>query len=190
MNFRLGHNATTYNILIVVFLVLLAGIAAFDYFVPKPEKISAVRTAETKKAKLESELRGVKLELEAAEQMLVSRSWSGSLETVSPKVLEQTSKLAGQAGFNLTAFRPQRPVENQTLDQVTFNVIGDAPFPKVMAFIRLLDSQMPKGAVTQVQMASNDGAKDTVNATIGLTVYLERPRPATTTATTGRLSGG
>ncbi len=152
-------------------VVALVAIAAYDVIAPAPGSEGFV----TKKS--ESELKSDKARamanLAESEQTVNSLTWQVSRDEVGPSAMAWVSQRARQNNVEVSAFRPQRTVDADGLQQLNYLVTAEGSYPNVMKFIKVFEGSDSLLAVRALQVASIDGASDTVRATISLVAYQE-----------------
>lgn len=174
MNFELGNNLRTYNILTVLLLLCLAGIATFFFIVPKPDPEIAERAGKLRLEKAQKEL-NLNLAKQASLKEKNPALWEGQTETITPQILQSISVIAKAQGVNLKSFRPQTPVADGDLSRGNYVLLIDGTFPQVANFVRALDSAANRLGVSQVQISSSDQESDKVNATVAVIAYVKQP---------------
>lgn len=179
----LGHNMATYNLLIILALVALTGIAAFDLLV-KPGKEELKQQTELIESQKEQELADLNLQyrleqarLDEMEAKLEAKTWLGNFETVSPVILDEVTDLARARGVNVRSFRPQKIVERDGLSQLTYAISVEGGYLAVLALVDDLEGEQPRLTVTQLQIAGTDAASDRVSASIGVAAFLKSLDP-------------
>ncbi|MBS1711770.1 MAG: hypothetical protein JSS71_08605 [Armatimonadetes bacterium] len=174
MNFEFRNNLRTWNLACYALATVVAAIAIAHAVLPMPNPEAAKKDG---KGRLEL----AKSERDIAQKELDDRKagsaaiWEGQAETVTPQVLQSVTMIAKTQGVNLKSFRPQNPVADGNLARVSYSVMVDGPFPKVVAFIRALDSESSRLGVNLVQMASVDQESDNIGATIGVIAFVRMP---------------
>lgn len=176
MNISLGHNITTYRVLFYIFLAITIGIFVFDRVVKKESFTSLNRKQAKEMAKVLEKREAASKKLNESEKVLALRSYKTSLEQISPVVLQKVTGISNANEFEITSFRPQKPADNGPLSQITYVISGSGSFSNTMNVIRSIEDGMQKLTVSQIQLASNDGAADTVNATIYLTAFVAKAK--------------
>ncbi len=153
----------------VAAIVAFLTIAAYDFMVPKPGLDPKAKTLE----ELERE-RATKREQYAKAQTEVDgQTWQVGRDEVGPKAMAWVSRAAEANFVSISAFRPQKMAESAGLDQLNYMVTAEGPFLNVMRLIDAIESEGSLMAVKSVQLASVNGASDTVRATVGLVAFKE-----------------
>lgn len=164
----LGRRANWGALSAVVALVLLA---AYHVLAPMPGQ--AGTGAGKSVAELERERRQKHEANEAAKQEITQMTWQTSRDEVTPAAMAWVSK-QGQANFvAIKAFRPQRTLEADGLDQLNYLVTAEGSFLNVMNFIDAFESEESLLAIKVVQITSLNGSDDSVRASVGLVAYQE-----------------
>ena len=88
--------------------------------------------------------------------------------------MSMLEKFARQNNLKIISFRPQRLEEEAGLERMPYQITLEGAFPKVISFVRTVETPATKIAVTNVQIASSDGASDAVTATISLVAYRQK----------------
>lgn len=174
MNFEFGNNLRTWNLACYALATVVAAIAIAHAVLPMPNPEAAKKDGRGRLELAKSERDIAQKELDDLKAGSAA-IWEGQAETVTPQVLQSVTMIAKTQGVNLKSFRPQNPVSDGNLARVSYSVMVDGPFPKVVAFIRALDSESSRLGVNLVQMASVDQESDNVGATIGVIAYVRMP---------------
>jgi Tfp pilus assembly protein PilO len=157
--------------LLVSGLVLLAGIAA--YFWPKP---SAPATQAKMIRQIEESNKKTALQIDGAARLQGENAvmlWAGDAQSIAAKALANVSQIVKAKGLKLIAFRPQKSVEVGKLEELPFLITVEGPYPNVAAALKDLENPALKLAVGTVQIASNDGSSDRVNASFTVLAFRE-----------------
>lgn len=165
------QNYTQLTIAGLVACLLLVG---FDQFGPKP---SATRTGAARKreqVKLEGETAKLRDQVAILQVRNQTRLWSQTADQVGPTAMSMLEKFARQNNLKVISFRPQRLEEEAGLERLPYQITLEGAFPKVISFVRTVETPATKIAVTNVQIASSDGASDAVTATISLVAYRQK----------------
>lgn len=176
MNIEFGNNIRTWNLVCGLAIFAMLVIAVFDLVAPKPDanrirnqRSSKITALQAEVAKEESRLEMLK----SADPNL----WEGDMEDVTPKLLEEASRLCANHNVNLKSFRPQNPVSDGETIRANYVMLVDGSFPQVAALIRAMDSSASRIGLSLVQISSADQESDKVNATLGVIAYLKAPEP-------------
>jgi Tfp pilus assembly protein PilO len=181
---NLGHNITTYNLLIAVCIALMAGVAIYDNFAPRASVKAAERKAEEQKAQLNLELKRLREDFDVSQKDLDSRIWEGTQESASPIVLAKLNDFAVSRGIGVKSFRPQKPSENGGLVQLGYVLALEGTFPQILDMVRDIEQKLPRVAVHQINFVSADAAAGTVSANLGLAAFVSPPPPEKKGSTT------
>jgi hypothetical protein len=152
-------------------VVALVAIAAYDFFVPLPGETGPATTKS--KPQLEAEKKDAMAELGKSEELVNSMTWPGTRDAVGPAAMAWVSARARESYLDVSAFRPQRTISAEGLDQLNYLVTAEGPYPAMLKFVRSFESPESMLAVKALQLNSVDGASDTVRATITLVAYQE-----------------
>jgi len=152
-------------------IVALLFVVLYHFLAPMPgqsgpgQQKTVAEFDEERRKKLEAN--------EAAQDTVAQMTWQTSRDEITPSAMAWVSR-QGQANFvDIKAFRPQRTIEADGLDQLNYLVTAEGPFPNVMRFIDAFESEGSLLAIKVVQLSSMNGTDDTVRATIGLVAYQE-----------------
>lgn len=167
----------TANLVMIVAGAAMVGILAIDRFGPQPTPPMSAKARNENIAKINREMHESHDKEKTEKDYLASRAWKEEVEQIGPKVLDQATAVAKAKGLTVTAFRPQRTVEDGNLVRVPFLVTLDGTYPQVASFLQTLEDSAAKVAVTMVQISSSDGVSDSVTATIGLMVLRDATKP-------------
>lgn len=174
MNLTLGNNVKTWNAVMFLGLAAIVAILVTDLLLPKASVTKVRSTISGKERDLTREIAANREKFETEQMTIASTTWTGSLESVSPVVLERLNQMAAAKGLQVKTFRPQRSLAEGGLDVLAFVISVEGAFPNALAFIRQIEQPGSNLAVTQIQMAAVDGASDRVSATIGVTAFAEQ----------------
>lgn len=181
---NLGHNVTTYNLLIAVCIALMAGVAIYDNFAPRASIKAAERKAAEQKDQLNLELKRLREDFDMSQKDLASRIWDGTQESASPLVLARLNDFAVVRGIGVKSFRPQKPADNGGLTQLGYVLALEGTFPQILDMVRDIEQKLPRVAVHQINFVSADAAAGTVSANLGLAAFVLPPPPAKKGTTT------
>ncbi len=149
----------------------LVVIAAYDQLVPPPGSERVVTSKS--KAELEKDKKEAMDKLVESERTVNSLTWQVSRDEVDPSAMSWVSQRAQQNFVQVSAFRPQRAVNADGLAQLNYLVTAEGPYLNVMKFVKALEGSDSLLAIKALQMASINGASDTVRATVALVAYQE-----------------
>ncbi|MCW5942975.1 MAG: hypothetical protein KIS66_12130 [Fimbriimonadaceae bacterium] len=159
----------------VVSVIAIVAIVALFWMALHPPSANVGNLKEVRKARREDRSTAEKASEKAKqiETSLASLTWKGSADEIGPQALGTVTRLAQAAQVTATAFRPQRIQDDGGLPQMAFLVTVEGRYPNVVSLLRNLEKPETKMAVTLLQMASADASNDMVNATIGLTAFIQ-----------------
>lgn len=150
-------------------VVALVAVAVYDNVAPMPQPEAPKKTV----AELEAEKEHAKARVDESRTRVRQLTWQVSQDEVGPTAMAWVSEVARRNAVEIKAFRPQRSVDEEGLVQLNYLVTAEGPFLSVMRLIKGFEAEDSLLAVRAVQMASLDGASDTVRATIALVAYKE-----------------
>lgn len=166
-----------WNALLIASMLLLVGLLAFDRLVPPPKPTERKQAQIRSEEQLRSQTDMLYKEHDKAELIIASRVWKGSSDVVAAMALDRATKMAKANGLNLSAFRPQKPAEEGELVRLAFVMTLEGSFLNLQRYVQALETDANRLSVTLVQVASADGASDLVNATVGISAFLLKPKP-------------
>jgi Tfp pilus assembly protein PilO len=117
-----------------------------------------------------SRIRGEVSDLKTKNEAVI---WTQDPDQVAATSMAKITTLAAAKGLKLIAFRPQRAQDDGVVNRYPYLVALEGTYPNVVAFLGALETPGSKLAVSQVQIAANDGATDKVSATVGVVAYRE-----------------
>ena len=158
---------------LAVALVLLVHVT-----IPVPTIEAQVRKHTAAVRAILKETEAKKLEYAKARSVVSGYAWKGDDERVEAQVLELVSILAKKVDVKMGAFRTQKRASEGELGLRPFVLTLEGPYPKVLQFVKKLETPANKLAVNLVQFGASDGASDTVSATVGIYAYQESPTEA------------
>ena len=173
MNLKLKSNRSAFTLLAGICLLAIVGAYVYTLIVPMADADQARIDAQKLEDELSTKFRTSRDALDAAQEIVEAKTWTGSADQISPIILAETTQFAKDNKVRIGSFRPQRIVENEGLDQLTFLVLAEGRFTDVMAFAKDLEEKSTKTAVAQIQISSSNSESDTVSAAIGLAAYLK-----------------
>ncbi|MBC8065800.1 MAG: type 4a pilus biogenesis protein PilO [Chlorobia bacterium] len=162
---------TGVSVAIIIAITVLVVTGLVMLFVPAPTtagiasgKIRSQKELDERLAKLEKDKRDAKA-------MIVSQVWKVPIAEVGPKALAFITSFAQRQNVKLLAFRPQKIVEVNGLNQLPFLITIEGPYPGVMKFVKDLEAPALKVGTSLVQVTGSDPSTDTVSATVGIVAY-------------------
>ncbi|MCX7799757.1 MAG: GspMb/PilO family protein [Fimbriimonadales bacterium] len=171
---------------------LLAGLAYLWW----PKGDASLVDADAKRRQerqLEQQIALTKRSVADLEAQVNRRVFALEPDQVGPKALAAVEAHAKRCGLALSSFRPQKAVQSEGLEQLGFTANVSGPFPDVIQFLRLLESDESRLAVVSAQFNAGDQGVGDVSATVGLVAFAQPPKPKTTQSgarTARRTSGG
>lgn len=150
-------------------VLALVAIGVYDFVVPKASVDANTKTLKelTKDRRVKEEEHG------QTREKVDSLTWQVGRDEIGPRAMAWVSRAASANFVTVSAFRPQRTTEAGSLDQLNYMVTAEGSFLNVMRLIDALESPDSLMAVRSVQVASMNGASDTVRATLGLVAFKE-----------------
>lgn len=167
------NSERSWNIATIAAIVVIVAMLVFQVVVPMPAFASQQQRIKSERDMEETSdayLRKSK-ELQKAN---AARLWDLGPESLGPTAMGKVSNLSKSFGLNMVAFRPQKQVDSGDLVRYGFLVSVEGAFPKVIEFVRKLETPETKLAVFSLQVTSTDGASDAVSATVGVVAYRDR----------------
>jgi hypothetical protein len=149
-------------------VLAIVAIAVFALAVPKPKVDPKL---DRPIAELEAERERLHERNDATKASVEAMTWQVKRDEVTPQAMAWVSKTAEANFVAVSAFRPQRTIETDGLAQMNYLVTAEGSFPNVMRLIGAFESEGSLLAVRTVQLASVDGASDTVRVTLGVVAY-------------------
>lgn len=163
-----ADTGTSVAILAAIAVLLVTGIMML---VPKPSTAGLAAGKIRSQRDLEKRIADLEKDKTAAKAKIASLVWSLPLEEVGPKALESITAFAQKQKLKLIAFRPQKAVEVNGMNQLPFVISIEGPYPGIMRFLRDLDQPDLKLGTNLVQVSSSDPNTDLVSATVGVVAY-------------------
>lgn len=151
--------------------VLLFVVSIGFAIMPKPTAAGVEASKRKQSRAILESVASAKASEQSMEGAIKPLIWQEEDQAIGAKALATVSSIAKASGLKLTAFRPQRLSEGKGLAQLPFLVFVEGGYPKVLSFIRKLESPAGKLAINSVQVASSDGASDEVTASIVLVAF-------------------
>ncbi len=166
-----------WNILMGVAVLAMGGLLAYDLLAPVPTVQQSIRARLRNEKEVMDQTKALREDLAKYEAEVASRVWSGTADTVSAQTLDLATKVAKSKGLKLSAFRPQKAAEDGELTRLSYVLTLEGRFPALMGVVKELETPTHRLSVHLVQVASADEASDLVNATVGVTAFLEKAKP-------------
>lgn len=176
-------------------VMVWVGLALFSvaiYFVVFPIKTEPVNLGKftEEAAKLKAENADLEKQILSEKERFASAVWTGKLDELGPSALGHISALAKESGVVVTAFRPQRLVEDTAVAQYPLLITCEGRYPAMIGFVRRLENAQGKLAVNLVQLSAADGATDQVTGSIGVVAFYEVAETQARTASTAKKADG
>lgn len=175
-----------WNVLLAISSIALVGTLLLHLIVPVPKFQMTGKDIAAQESRVRKQALAMYQEVLESEKFASERIWTGPSDEVGPVTLEATTAVANRLGIKLSAFRPQKAVSEGATTRLPFLVSLEGSYPKVVEFIREMESPGHKVVVHVVQMASTDGSSSAVNAVVGLWAFQKAPDKPT--AKKGKLS--
>ena len=172
-----------WNGVLIATMVVLFGLLVFDLTVPVPKATERFAARREDDFLLQKEAKNLKDDYDAARAVIASRVWTANPDTISSQTLAVATEGAKRFGLGLSGFRPQKPIDEGELTRLTYVMTLEGPYPGLQAMVRDLETPGRRLSVHMVQVASADDASDLVNATIGVSAFVEKAKPKTPSPT-------
>ena len=181
ISFRTQSESISSTLIILAILMALGAGVWFAMPLPKPAVAgSPAAVAYQQQIKdLNKQITDNQKKGDDAEAAIEPLLWTDGLEKIGPQAQNAINGLVKKHGLKLVALRPQKPIEGQGLIQVPFGLTLDGPFPATMEFVKDLENENLKLAVTTVQISSADQASDRVTGNVSIAAFLRSPSAAT-----------
>jgi len=170
-----------WNLLMMAAVLAMAGMLAFELLAPKPSQRQSIRARLDAEKKVRDKTKELQTELDTMTAQVSNRLWKGSADSVGAQTLDLATKVAKTGGMKLSAFRPQKAVEDGELTRLSYVMTLEGRFPSLIGVVKELESPSHRLSVHLVQVASADEASDLVNATVGVTAFLDKSKKNTET---------
>lgn len=187
MRFQTKQEATATTITVVAAIILGGSLVWLLTPIPSRTRINAGRKVQA--LRLEKEAKNLRDSLAETQAKIDPLLWKGTQEEIGPSALASVTKLAKAHGVRILAFRPQKTIEMGGLNQVPFSISTDGTYPNTMQFVKDLETNHTKLAVSLVQVAASDAATDQVTASITVVAYIQ-PKPPSAPAKSTKPKGG
>lgn len=168
-----------WNGVLIAAMLVLFGLLVFDLMVPVPKATQRFAQRKEDDFLIQKETQKVKGDFDAARAVIASRVWASTPDAIASQTLANATQMAKRYGLGLSGFRPQKPTEEGELTRLTYVMTLEGPYPGLQAMVQDLETPGRRLSVHMVQVASADDASDLVNATIGVSAFLERAKPKT-----------
>lgn len=178
ISFRTRSDAMS-SIAILIALVVLVGTGFVLAFVPKPSTDGTATGKIRSQRELDERLDALTKNRTASRAAIAKLVWQLPTEQIGPKALASITAFAQRNRLKLVAFRPQKAVEVNELQQLPFVISIEGPYPSLMRFVKDLESPELKLGTSLVQISTSDPNSDIVSATIGVVAYRPVSAPKT-----------
>ena len=166
-----------WNGMLIAAMLVLFGLLIFDLMVPVPKATQRFAQRQEDDFLIQKETKNLLDDYNAARAVIASRVWMANPDTIGSQTLAIATEDAKRFGLGLSGFRPQKPTEEGELTRLTYVMTLEGPYPGLQAMVRDLETPGRRLSVHMVQVASADDASDLVNATIGVSAFIEKPKP-------------
>ncbi|MBZ0213863.1 MAG: type 4a pilus biogenesis protein PilO [Nitrospirae bacterium] len=178
-----------WTVMVWIGLALFSVAIYFVVFPIKTEPVDMAKFAEDA-TKLKAENADLEQEIVSEKERFAASVWTGKLDELGPSALGHISALAKESGVVVTAFRPQRLVEDTAVAQYPLLITCEGRYPSMINFVRRLENVQGKLAVNLVQLSAADGATDQVTGSIGVVAFYEVAAAEARTASTAKTREG
>lgn len=172
-------NIRFWNGLLIGAMLVLFGLFVFDLVVPVPKATQRVQARKEDDFLLQKETKNLRDDYAVARAGIDARVWNATPDAIGSQTLEMATNSAKRFGLALSGFRPQKPTEEGELTRLTYVMTLEGPYPGLQAMVQDLETPGRRLSVHMVQVASADDASDLVNATIGVSAFIEKKKPKT-----------
>lgn len=154
-------------------VVVMAVVLLAHLVVPVPSAASVVRALRRQDGDLRTKIEKARDDVSATRAENETKVWTQPADQVSAAALARVTELAKAQSLKVLAFRPQKAQEGSGVTRYPYQISVEGYFPKVVAFVRALETPKLKLPVVSVQIAAADGATDKVSSTIGIVAFKE-----------------
>lgn len=190
MNQQTTQKIKAWNTGIIVVMVLMVAVIGAELIVPKPSLNKISQDNIKKQRDLRFSNNETEMKINSINADINKLVYQGNVETVTPKILAQVNQIASANKVDVKSFRPQKPLEFESLQRLPFTVLTSGKFSQVVSFVRQIDEQSTLFSVTLLQVSASDGETDNVTATIGMSAFIKSEvvvePPSTTRQPTGK----
>ena len=173
MRAKADPKATSNTILILACVVLAGSVVGLLW--PKPS-LGAIKTKEKKDAKKLRDSRDAAIEsAKAARATLLARTWTGDPSVIQGEVYNLTTSLAKKRNVSWLRLQPLKGTPSGDLEQISFLLVVEGPFPAVAALERDLESPANRLAISAFQVSSSDSETNKVSASVNLVAHRVAP---------------
>lgn len=163
----------TWNSVSLVAIVVMGLVVAAYLLFPVPSLKKVTQTRRNQETDLYKDIDKLRDDVSLTRTRNLQRLWTQPADQVAAAAMAKVTQLAQAQSLKVLAFRPQRVQEAPGVTILPYQISMEGYFPKVMAFIRSMETPNVRLPVINVQIASADGASDKVTATIGIVAYRE-----------------
>lgn len=162
-----------WNTLLVLSMATMVLAVLYDRFVPYPRFATTGRAIADQENRIRQQSNALYEDFRESTDYLESRLWTGDEKLVGPRAMSIATRLSEKHQIKLSAFRPQKSIQEGTLVRLPFVVSLEGSYPQVVAWVRDIESPSNKLVVNVVQIASTDGASSAVNAVVNVWAFQE-----------------
>lgn len=166
-----------WNVLIALSVIAMAVFAAIDYLLPKPTLAQSAQRHRRAEKDVRDKMAKLRSDLAEIDRRVDQRTWKGTADSVGAQALDIADGIAKAHSMTMSAFRPQKAMDDGELTRLSFVMTLEGRFVGLQQVVRELETPSRRLSVHLVQVASADEASDLVNATVGITAFLEKPKP-------------
>ena|SRR5688572_3036308 len=168
-----------WNGMLIGAMFVLLGLFIFDLTAPVPKPTERIAARKEDDFLLMKETQKLEEDFAAARSVIASRVWTASPDSIGAQTLDTATNTARRYGLGLSGFRPQKPTDEGELTRLTYVMTLEGPYPGLQAMVQDLETPGRRLSVHMVQVGSADDASDLVNATIGVSAFIEKSKPKT-----------
>ncbi|MEQ1823757.1 MAG: hypothetical protein ABL949_14710 [Fimbriimonadaceae bacterium] len=162
----------TWNGVIAGAAIVMLGTCIYHFIAETP--MARIQAKKVELSKLQQENSKLFSSVSKLKKANGPRIWATSSETIGPSAMGKLTELARGLGLTLLSFRPQKPEDSGELEKFRYVISLEGSFPRVIEFARKAETPENRIAVDRIQIASKDGATDSVSATIGVVAYRDK----------------
>lgn len=167
----MSENSWTKLSLAAIAVMALTVVAYWVFPVPALKQVTQIRR--NQQTELFKDIDKVKDDVSLTRIRNQQRLWVQPADQVAAAAMAKVTQVALAQSLKVLAFRPQRVQEVAGVTILPYQVSLEGYFPKVMAFVRTMETPSGRLPVVNVQIAASDGASDKVTATIGIVAFRE-----------------
>jgi Tfp pilus assembly protein PilO len=166
-------NEKSWNTVALTAIVVMALTVVAYWLFPVPALKKVTQTRRNQETDLYKDIEKIQSDIKVTRIRNQQRLWSQPADQVAAAAMAKVTQFAQAQSLKVLAFRPQRVQEFPGVTVLPYQVSMEGYFPKVMAFVRSMETSTVKLPVVNVQIAAADGASDKVTATIGIVAFRE-----------------